>query len=149
SVSFHRESTDVASCEWKMLRCIARMQRSIFMQSKMLSAKWAKLRCRAVEGGLQCNAASVCVFRTHHSSRITHRERRVRERTMPTEGHAMSWSLSLGRIAGIRLYVHYTFFFLLLFFGVTDWLRGRWEAAVGGLLLFACLSVIIVLHELG
>src|SRR5437879_6078325 len=35
---------------------------------------------------------------------------------MPWEGHAMSWSLSLGRIAGLR---------------------------------FACLAVIIVLHEFG
>jgi Zn-dependent protease/CBS domain-containing protein len=62
----------------------------------------------------------------------------------------MSWSLSLGRVAGIRLYVHYTFFLLLAFFGLSDWLStGRWEAAVAGLLLFACVAVIIVLHELG
>jgi Zn-dependent protease/CBS domain-containing protein len=62
----------------------------------------------------------------------------------------MRWSLSLGRIAGIRVYIHFTFFILLAFLGLNDWFdTGRWEAAVGGLLLFACLAVIIVLHEFG
>jgi Zn-dependent protease/CBS domain-containing protein len=62
----------------------------------------------------------------------------------------MRWSLNLGRIAGIRIYVHFTFFLLLAYVAFAEGLNtGRWQAAVGGLILFACLAVIIVLHELG
>ena len=62
----------------------------------------------------------------------------------------MSWSLSLGRIAGIRIYVHFTFFLLLAFLGLAEGISsGRWDLAAGRLILFVCLAVIIVLHELG
>jgi Zn-dependent protease/CBS domain-containing protein len=62
----------------------------------------------------------------------------------------MRWSLSLGRVAGIRLYVHFTFFLLLAYVALGEGFEaGRWEAAVEGLILFGCLAVIIVLHEFG
>ncbi len=62
----------------------------------------------------------------------------------------MRWSLSLGRIAGIRIYIHFTTFLLLAYVALRDgFSSGRWEAAVGGLILFSCLLAIIVLHELG
>jgi Zn-dependent protease/CBS domain-containing protein len=62
----------------------------------------------------------------------------------------MRWSISLGRIAGIQIYIHFTFFILLAWFGLAEGLAtGRWESAAIRLALFATLAVIIVLHELG
>lgn len=62
----------------------------------------------------------------------------------------MKWSLPLGRLAGIRLYVHATFLLLLVWIGVQQWgLEPTWRSVASGvgfiLLLFAC----VVLHELG
>src|SRR5262249_5937744 len=55
-----------------------------------------------------------------------------------------------GRIAGIRIYVHFTFFILLAFLGLAEGISsGRWDLAAVRLLLFVCLAVIIVLDELG
>jgi Zn-dependent protease/predicted transcriptional regulator len=57
------------------------------------------------------------------------------------------WTLSLGRISGIPIRIHLTFFLLLLWFGTVSAQQG--EGFVGGvvfmLLLFGC----VVLHELG
>jgi stage IV sporulation protein FB len=62
----------------------------------------------------------------------------------------MRWSINLGRVAGIQLRVHLTFFLLLCLIAFQFGIRsGRWEGAIEGLILFACLSVIIVAHELG
>jgi Zn-dependent protease/CBS domain-containing protein len=62
----------------------------------------------------------------------------------------MRWSLSLGRIAGIRVYVHFTFFILVGWIAFLRFLEtGRWEQALFGVALFGCLAAIIVLHELG
>ena len=62
----------------------------------------------------------------------------------------MRWSWKLGRLAGINVYVHATFLFLILFILVAYWVQGHSLAtAVSGvvfiLLIFAC----VVLHELG
>ncbi|CAN5634080.1 site-2 protease family protein [soil metagenome] len=63
----------------------------------------------------------------------------------------MSWSLKLGRIAGIPIYVHWTFFILLGFIGFVYFARSGGDlgqVALGlGLILaiFGC----VVLHELG
>ncbi len=62
----------------------------------------------------------------------------------------MSWSWKLGRIAGIPVYVHWTFSILIAWVIVSSWLKSgdlaRVVVAVGFIVfVFAC----IVLHELG
>ena len=62
----------------------------------------------------------------------------------------MRWSWKIGRLAGINVYVHATFLFLVLFILVAYWVQGHSMAtALAGLafilLIFAC----VVLHELG
>jgi Zn-dependent protease/CBS domain-containing protein len=62
----------------------------------------------------------------------------------------MRWSFKIGRFAGIDLYVHATFFLLILWVVILHWLAGRSvQAVVSGvgfiLALFAC----VVLHEFG
>src|SRR5438552_18862272 len=63
---------------------------------------------------------------------------------------AMSWSWRIGRIAGIDVYVHYTFLLLLGWVGLTHYLeRGEWADAIAGLFFILALFGIVVLHELG
>ena len=62
----------------------------------------------------------------------------------------MKWSLKVGRFAGIDVYIHSTFFLLLGFIGLTNWLAARNLAGtlegVGFMLaLFGC----VLLHEFG
>lgn len=62
----------------------------------------------------------------------------------------MKWSWKVGRFAGIDVYIHSTFFLLLAFIGVTNWLAARNLAGtlegVGFMLaLFGC----VLLHEFG
>jgi Zn-dependent protease len=60
----------------------------------------------------------------------------------------MSWSIKLGRIAGIRIYLHWTFLILLgwfFFSGLTESVF----TAVANVLMVAALFGCIVLHELG
>ncbi|HXE73519.1 MAG TPA: site-2 protease family protein, partial [Candidatus Nitrosotenuis sp.] len=62
----------------------------------------------------------------------------------------MRWSWQLGTVAGIRVYVHLTFFLLLGWIGLARLLGG---GGLGGALLATGLVVllfgIVVLHELG
>ena len=62
----------------------------------------------------------------------------------------MSWSLKVGRLAGIEIYVHFTFFILLLWFVSNERSQGQswgdvWLATAILLGAFFC----VVLHELG
>jgi Zn-dependent protease/CBS domain-containing protein len=62
----------------------------------------------------------------------------------------MGWSVRLGRIAGIDVYVHATFALLLLWVGFVSYqphhnINEVWE----GLAFILCLFGIVVLHELG
>lgn len=62
----------------------------------------------------------------------------------------MKWSRKIARIAGIDVYVHATFFILILWIALSYWLAdGSLVAVISGvgfvLALFAC----VVLHELG
>jgi len=62
----------------------------------------------------------------------------------------MGWSWRIGRIAGIRVFIHATFLLLIVWIGVAQWMRDRDLAASAAavafvLALFAC----VVLHELG
>jgi Zn-dependent protease/predicted transcriptional regulator len=61
----------------------------------------------------------------------------------------MKWSWKLGSVAGIGLYVHATFFLLLAWIGVTDWLQGGGAAALDGIAFILVLFACVVLHELG
>ena len=61
----------------------------------------------------------------------------------------MGWSLRLGRIGGVELRVHVTFFLLLLWIAVGYYVEGGPDAAIVGVtftvLVFGC----VVLHEFG
>jgi Zn-dependent protease len=62
----------------------------------------------------------------------------------------MSWSWRIGRIAGIDVYVHFTFLLLLGWVVLEYYLPHRDLAeAVGGLVFILALFGIVVLHELG
>src|SRR5262245_61270364 len=67
-----------------------------------------------------------------------------------TEAQDMGWSFRIGRLAGIDIFVHFTFLILLGFIGLRDFLvTGNPVAALFGLGLTAAVFGIIVLHELG
>ena len=61
----------------------------------------------------------------------------------------MKWSLKLGRILGIDVYLHFTFLLLLGFIGLAHWRRRSLDAALSGVLFFAGLFVCVLLHEYG
>lgn len=60
----------------------------------------------------------------------------------------MSWSIKLGRIAGIRIYLHWTFLILVGWFFFSGLTEGLFTA-VANVLVVAALFGCIVLHELG
>ncbi len=60
------------------------------------------------------------------------------------------WQWKLGRIAGIDIYLHATFFLLLAWIALSHLFAGHSVAvAAGGLLLIASVLAVVVLHELG
>jgi Zn-dependent protease len=62
----------------------------------------------------------------------------------------MGWSWNIGRIAGIRLYVHFTFFILLAWIGLQHYEAHReLLEALSGMAFIVTLFGIVVLHELG
>jgi Zn-dependent protease/CBS domain-containing protein len=62
----------------------------------------------------------------------------------------MGWSWRLGRIAGIDVYVHFTFVLLLAWIGLSHYLaRQDLAYAALGVLFILALFAIVVLHELG
>lgn len=62
----------------------------------------------------------------------------------------MRWSWRIGSLAGIGVYVHATFFLLILFILVLSWQQGRTLAsALGGAIFILVIFGCIVLHELG
>lgn len=62
----------------------------------------------------------------------------------------MRWSWRIGRFAGIDVYVHATFFLLILWVVVLHWLEGRTlQAVVSGVLFIVALFACVVLHEFG
>jgi Zn-dependent protease len=62
----------------------------------------------------------------------------------------MSWSLNLGRVGGIPIRVHWTFLILLIYVGVTSWMRSQDLAtALVGVAFVLALFGCVVLHELG
>jgi Zn-dependent protease len=62
----------------------------------------------------------------------------------------MKWSISLGRLAGIPVYVHATFALLLGWVGIMHWnASGNLQAVANGILFILALFGCVVLHELG
>lgn len=62
----------------------------------------------------------------------------------------MKWSWKIGRLAGIDVYLHFTFLILLGWIALSQYLqRQRWQDAVAGLALILTLFSIVVMHELG
>ena len=62
----------------------------------------------------------------------------------------MRWSWKLGTVAGIGLYVHATFFLLILFIFFMNWRGGKsLGTAVEGVLFICAIFGCIVLHEFG
>src|SRR5579862_8760759 len=60
----------------------------------------------------------------------------------------MRWSFSIGRVLGIDIRVHATFF-LILVLGAMQWSAAGIGAMAFGVLLIALVFVCVVLHELG
>jgi Zn-dependent protease len=62
----------------------------------------------------------------------------------------MKWSLKLGRILGIDVYLHLTFLLLLAFIGVSHLMAGgSVTSAMTGVGFFVALFVCVLLHEFG
>lgn len=62
----------------------------------------------------------------------------------------MKWSWKIARLAGIDVYVHATFFFLVAWFGYHYWKTfGTFAAALDGMAYIIALFSCVVLHEFG
>lgn len=61
----------------------------------------------------------------------------------------MGWSLTLGRIDGIKVRVHVTFILFLAWIGASFWQSGGPQAAVQGLAYIVLLFGCVVAHEFG
>lgn len=62
----------------------------------------------------------------------------------------MSWSWRIGRIAGIDVFIHFTFFLLLAWIAYSYYaVRGSMADALGGVVFILALFGVVVLHELG
>jgi Zn-dependent protease len=62
----------------------------------------------------------------------------------------MKWSLRLGNLAGIPVYVHATFALILIWIGLAHWMAsGSLGAVIGGLVFILALFGCVLLHELG
>lgn len=62
----------------------------------------------------------------------------------------MKWSLRIGRLFGIDVFLHFTFLLLLLFLGFVFWQTTQsFTAAMRGILFLLALFGCVVLHELG
>lgn len=62
----------------------------------------------------------------------------------------MKWSWKIGSVAGIGIYLHFTFPILFIWVGISHYLqRHQWQDSAAGILFVAVLFTIVVLHELG
>lgn len=62
----------------------------------------------------------------------------------------MKWSVKLGRLLGIDVYLHLTFLLLLGFIGLSHWIAERsLAAAAQGMIFFLGLFLCVLLHEYG
>jgi Zn-dependent protease len=62
----------------------------------------------------------------------------------------MKWSWKIGTFAGIKVYVHATFIFLIAWFMLIEWGQSHsWYAVAGAVLFILALFTCIVAHEFG
>jgi len=62
----------------------------------------------------------------------------------------MKWSIRIGRLFGIPVFIHITFVLLLVWVGVMSWREARsLNAALEGVLFICTIFACVVLHELG
>lgn len=62
----------------------------------------------------------------------------------------MKWSIKIGRLLGIELYLHFTFLLLLAFLGLVYWRSTHSvEASLNGVAFIVALFGCVLLHELG
>jgi Zn-dependent protease/CBS domain-containing protein len=61
----------------------------------------------------------------------------------------MSWSLSIGRIAGTEIRVHLTLALFLVWIGLASYQAGGREAAVTAVVFISLLFLCVLLHEMG
>ncbi len=62
----------------------------------------------------------------------------------------MKWSLKIGRFAGIDVYMHFTFLFLIGWVALVHWRQGQsLAAASAGVIFILAVFLCVVLHEFG
>jgi len=62
----------------------------------------------------------------------------------------MRWSLKIAKLAGIDIFIHFTFFILLTWVALIQWkLNGSIGAAFSGVVFILAIFSCVVLHELG
>jgi Zn-dependent protease len=62
----------------------------------------------------------------------------------------MRWSLKIAKLAGIDIFIHFTFFVLLIWVAFIQWqLNGSIGAAFSGVVFILAVFACVVLHELG
>src|ERR1043166_207233 len=70
------------------------------------------------------------------------------ERSAPSR-HPMSWSISIGRIAGTAVRIHITFLLFLVWIWAASYVTGGAEAAWSGLAFMILLFLCVLAHEFG
>lgn len=61
----------------------------------------------------------------------------------------MGWSLTIGRIAGTDIRLHFTFLLFLAWIGIADYLQGGMPAAVDSVVFILLVFLCVTLHEFG
>ncbi len=61
----------------------------------------------------------------------------------------MSWSFSIGRIAGSDVRIHVTFFLLLAWIGIAHYQKGGMDAAIQGIVFILAIFACVLAHEFG
>ncbi|MEJ2221145.1 MAG: site-2 protease family protein [Desulfobacterales bacterium] len=62
----------------------------------------------------------------------------------------MRWSLKIAKLAGIDIFIHFTFFILVTWVGFIQWkLNGSIGAAFSGIVFILAIFSCVVLHEIG
>jgi Zn-dependent protease/CBS domain-containing protein len=65
------------------------------------------------------------------------------------EADAMSWSITIARVAGSEIRIHLTFLLLLAWIGIAQYSQGGARAAIDGIAFIIAIFTCVVLHELG
>jgi stage IV sporulation protein FB len=65
------------------------------------------------------------------------------------EERRMSWSITIGRIAGSEIRIHLTFLIFLAWIAIAEYLSGGGDAALGSVVFVVAVFACVLLHELG